>query len=167
MKEIFKYYYDSPIGCIEVTGDDNYINSLYFIDEDRQNTGKLPDNINNSMKQLDEYFNNKRKKFSLPLRIDGTDFQKQVWNELLNIPFGNTTSYKDIAKKLNNIDAIRAVGAANGKNKISIFIPCHRVIGSDGSLTGYAGGLWRKQWLLNHESDSGLFNSKKNYSEKI
>jgi methylated-DNA-[protein]-cysteine S-methyltransferase len=101
--------------------------------------------------QLDEYFNNKREAFDLKLDLKGTDFQKKVWEELLKIPFGKTISYKDLSLKLGNVKAIRAVAAANGANPVSIIVPCHRVIGSDGSLTGYAGGLWRKRWLLDLE----------------
>ncbi|MCU0371019.1 MAG: methylated-DNA--[protein]-cysteine S-methyltransferase [Bacteroidales bacterium] len=104
------------------------------------------------VKQLDEYFSRDRKTFDLPLDLHGTDFQRRVWNELLHIPYGKTVTYKELALKLGDIAAIRAVAAANGANPVSIIIPCHRVIGSDGSLTGYAGGLWRKKWLLEHES---------------
>jgi len=101
--------------------------------------------------QLDEYFRRERSIFELPLDLHGTDFQLRVWNELLNIPFGRTVTYKELTLRLGDIKAIRAVAAANGANPVSIIVPCHRVIGSDGSLTGYAGGLWRKQWLLEFE----------------
>lgn len=103
-------------------------------------------------KQLDEYFAGKRKKFELDFVFTGTVFQKKVWKALLEIPFGETTTYLALSNKLGDPKAIRAVAGANGANKMAILIPCHRVIGSDGSLTGYAGGLWRKQWLLDHES---------------
>jgi AraC family transcriptional regulator of adaptative response/methylated-DNA-[protein]-cysteine methyltransferase len=103
-------------------------------------------------KQLDEYFKGKRKKFELEVVFTGTDFQKKVWKALLEIPYGKTTTYLGLSTKLGDPKAIRAVAGANGANKMAILIPCHRVIGSDGSLTGYAGGLWRKQWLLDHES---------------
>lgn len=102
--------------------------------------------------QLDEYFAGKRTSFDLPLDLQGTEFQLKVWNELLKIPYGKTISYKELSLRLGNLLAIRAAGAANGANPISIIVPCHRVIGSDGSLTGYAGGLWRKKWLLELES---------------
>jgi methylated-DNA-[protein]-cysteine S-methyltransferase len=102
--------------------------------------------------QLDEYFLGKRIEFNLPLQQHGTEFQLKVWNELLNIPFGETINYLTLAKRIGNLKSIRAVGTANGRNNISIVVPCHRVIGSDGSLTGYSGGLWRKQWLLEHEN---------------
>jgi methylated-DNA-[protein]-cysteine S-methyltransferase len=104
------------------------------------------------VRQLDEYFSGNRKIFDLPLDLHGTEFQKKVWSELLKIPFGHKISYKELTLKIGDIKAIRAVAAANGANPVSIIVPCHRVIGSDGSLTGYAGGLWRKQWLLEHES---------------
>ena len=104
-----------------------------------------------TVEQLNEYFAGKRKKFDINIEQEGTEFQNKVWNELIKIPFGKTVAYNNIAKVLGNTKSIRAVGAANGKNQISIIVPCHRVIGSDGSLTGYAGGLWRKEWLLKHE----------------
>lgn len=103
-------------------------------------------------KELKEYFEGKRKEFSVPIVLIGTDFQKKVWQELLRIPYGTTRSYKQQAAALNNLEGIRAVAGANGKNKISIIIPCHRVIGEDGSLTGYGGGLWRKKKLLDIEN---------------
>lgn len=102
--------------------------------------------------QLHEYFNKTRKQFDVPLNPQGTPFQKQVWNELLTVPFGKTISYHQLSLKLGNEKVIRAAANANSKNPVAILIPCHRVIGSDGSLTGYAGGLWRKQWLLDFES---------------
>lgn len=105
-------------------------------------------------KELKEYFEKKLKKFSVPLCAPGTVFQKAVWKELRNIPFGKTRSYKEQSEALGNPGAIRAVATANGANRISIIIPCHRVIGADGSLTGYGGGLWRKKWLLEHEGNN-------------
>lgn len=108
--------------------------------------------INEAILQFKEYFEGTRKTFSIPLKPEGTDFQKKVWNELAKIPFGNTVSYQEIANRLGDPKVIRAAASANGKNPISIIIPCHRVIGSDGALTGYAGGLHRKKWLLAHEN---------------
>lgn len=105
------------------------------------------------IRQLNEYFSRRRKVFDLELDLQGTDFQKQVWMELLKIPYGRTITYKELSIRLGNPGVIRAAGAANGANLVSIIVPCHRVIGSDGSLTGYAGGLWRKKWLLDFESD--------------
>jgi AraC family transcriptional regulator of adaptative response/methylated-DNA-[protein]-cysteine methyltransferase len=101
--------------------------------------------------ELEQYFNGVLKKFTIPIVIVGTDFQKEVWNELLDIPYGVTRSYKEQSIAINKLDAVRAVAAANGANRIAIIIPCHRVIGEDGSLTGYGGGLWRKKWLLDLE----------------
>ncbi|MBI5729667.1 MAG: methylated-DNA--[protein]-cysteine S-methyltransferase [Ignavibacteriales bacterium] len=107
--------------------------------------------IEKCVEQLDEYFKGERKIFDLRLEPERTGFQKRVWDELLKIPYGETRSYMEITKLLGDPKAIRAVANANGQNKISIIIPCHRVIGSDGSLTGYGGGLWRKKWFLDHE----------------
>jgi len=148
---IFKTFYNSPIGLIEISGTENSIISLYFIDEEFNPVVKSNPYIEKCVEQLDEYFNGKRKIFGLNLQPDGTEFQKKVWNELLKIPYGETKSYMEITKIISDPKAIRAVANANGQNKISIIIPCHRVIGSDGSLTGYGGGLWRKKWLLEHE----------------
>jgi AraC family transcriptional regulator of adaptative response/methylated-DNA-[protein]-cysteine methyltransferase len=107
--------------------------------------------LKNLEKQLKEYFDGERKEFSIPLVAPGSEFQKNVWKELQNIPFGSTRSYQEQAIALRRPDSVRAVAAANGMNRISIVIPCHRVIGSDGRLTGYGGGLKRKRWLLDHE----------------
>ena len=151
MAELFRAFYDSPVGILELTSTEKGLCGLYFMEHK-----PLPENPNDILQktagQLDEYFNGSRKKFNLPLDIQGTDFQKKVWNELLKIPFGSTKTYLDIALALGDRKTIRAVGLANGKNKISIIIPCHRVIGSDGSLTGFGGGLPRKKWLLEHEA---------------
>jgi methylated-DNA-[protein]-cysteine S-methyltransferase len=103
-------------------------------------------------KQLDEYFLGKRKIFDLRLNFSGSTFQRTVWSELMNIPYGKNISYLTLSKRIENVGAIRAVGTANGCNKVCIVVPCHRVIGSDGSLVGYGGDLWRKKWLLDHEA---------------
>jgi AraC family transcriptional regulator of adaptative response/methylated-DNA-[protein]-cysteine methyltransferase len=116
------------------------------------------DRLKNLKKQLAEYFSGKRKIFNLPLVMTGTAFQQKVWKALQEIPFGKKTTYRELTNKLRDPKAIRAVAGANGANKMAIIIPCHRVIGSDGSLTGYAGGLWRKQWLLDHESEQAKIN---------
>ncbi len=151
MDKTYKTWYKSELGLIELTITDDAVVSLYF-------KGGQPGMAEHSspfagecLTQLDEYFKGERKRFNLKLAPKGTDFQKMVWNELVKIPYGGTVSYMDIARKLNNEGAIRAVGNANGRNPISIIVPCHRVIGSNGKLTGYAGGLWRKEWLLKHE----------------
>ncbi|HEY9230210.1 MAG TPA: methylated-DNA--[protein]-cysteine S-methyltransferase [Gemmatimonadaceae bacterium] len=108
--------------------------------------------IDQTQEELDEYFAGKRETFTIPLVIDGTPFQESVWRELLTISFGTTTSYDQIAKRVGKSGAARAVGRANGDNRIAIIVPCHRVIGTDGGLTGYGGGQRRKRWLLNHEA---------------
>lgn len=150
MDKIYTVYYRSPIGTIELKGNNDGVISLYFIEEDLTSF-ETPDCLVECVNQLDEYFKGVRKNFSLKLNISGTEFRKKVWNKLQDIPYGETCSYLDIAKAIENEKAVRAVGGANHNNKISIIIPCHRVIGSSGSLTGYGGGLWRKDWLLKHE----------------
>ncbi|MCD8448728.1 methylated-DNA--[protein]-cysteine S-methyltransferase [Tenacibaculum dicentrarchi] len=134
-------------------GNTNGIQAIFWVDKITEPPTKTPDCLHNCVVQLSEYFARIRTTFDLKLNPQGTDFQQKVWAELLNIPFGKSTTYLQQSKQLANPKAIRAVASANGKNPISIIIPCHRVIGSDGSLTGYAGGLWRKKWLLEHESD--------------
>ncbi len=147
-------YYKTPIGTAKIVGDKNGIQSITVIDEKIENPPHIPEDLQKCVQQLDEYFNGTRTEFKLKLNPQGTDFQKRVWNELLNVSFGKTRNYLEQSKKLGDAKAIRAVAAANGRNPIWIVIPCHRIIGSDGSLTGYAGGLWRKKWLLEHESPS-------------
>jgi len=144
-------YFQSPLGAIEITANHDGIASVLFVDHIPENHSS-PNFLQDSISQLKEYFSGKRKEFSLPLAPEGTSFQKQVWQELQAIPFGEKRSYLDIALKLGDKNATRAIGAANGKNPIAIIVPCHRVIGENGKLTGYAGGLWRKEWLLDFES---------------
>ena len=143
-------YFDSPLGLIEIQSDREGIVSLDFLKEKRYEEN-LDSILIEAKIQLKDYFDGKRKEFHLPLKIKGTDFQNNVWNELTKIPFGKTSSYKDLAVAMGNEKASRAIGNANNKNKIAIIIPCHRVIGSNGKLVGYEGGLWRKKWLLEHE----------------
>lgn len=145
-------FYKTPIGTSKITGNIDGIQSIVFIEEDMETSKSIPLFLRSCVIQLEEYFNGVRTEFDLKLNPNGTDFQNSVWEELKNIPYGKTRSYMEQTKKLGNLKAIRAVASANGKNQISIVIPCHRVIGSDGSLTGYAGGLWRKKWLLEHEN---------------
>lgn len=147
---MYKAYYKSEIGTIEIAGDENGITAVDFVDYEPPYS-EIPSCLEDCVNQLDEYFRKGRKKFSLNLKLQGTEFQKSVWSKLLDIPYGTTASYADIAKAVGNEKSVRAVGNANSKNRIAIIIPCHRVIGRDGSLTGYAGGLWRKEWLLKHE----------------
>jgi methylated-DNA-[protein]-cysteine S-methyltransferase len=151
MSEFHTLSYISPIGLIKITGNENGIHSVDFTDEQASKDSQSHPVLDECVLQLDEYFKGKRKEFTVKLNPEGTEFQKKVWNKLLEIPFGRTISYMELAKSLGDVKAIRAVGTANGKNKIAIIIPCHRVIGSNGKLTGYAGGLWRKEWLLKHE----------------
>ncbi len=144
----------TPLGSARIKGDEDGIQSIEVLDESTEETTNFPEALKEAATQLEEYFQGSRTRFSFKLNPSGTDFQKKVWQALLEIPYGRTLSYLELAKRLGDAKAIRAVAAANGKNPIWIAIPCHRVIGSDGSLTGYAGGLHRKKWLLNHESPS-------------
>ena len=143
---------NTPLGCTEIQGSENGISKIHMLNEDIEISTKIPKELKGAVLQLQEYFNGKRTEFSLQINPSGTDFQLKVWQELLNIPYGKTYSYLELSKKLGDVKAIRAVASANGKNPLWIVIPCHRVIGTDGSLTGYAGGLWRKKWLLEHEN---------------
>jgi len=147
-------YYKTPIGIAKIIGDKNGIQSLTVIEDEIEASKEIPSYLQECIQQLNEYFNGTRINFKLKLNPQGTEFQQRVWKELLNVSFGKTRSYLEQSKKLGDAKAIRAVAAANGKNPIWIIIPCHRIIGSDGSLIGYAGGLWRKKWLLAHESPS-------------
>jgi len=143
---------NTPLGYTKLEGDDTGISSLTVLNNEVAVSDIIPETLEDAVCQLNEYFEGERKEFSLKLNPEGTDFQKRVWDKLLTIPYGKTTSYLQLSKILGNVKAIRAVANANGKNPLWIIVPCHRVIGSDGSLTGYAGGLGRKQWLINHES---------------
>ncbi|MEO9144516.1 MAG: methylated-DNA--[protein]-cysteine S-methyltransferase [Ginsengibacter sp.] len=153
-------YYQSPIGTIIVNVQDEYISEINFTDQKVETKSAMPEKFSKKEKailkectrQLDEYFSGKRKTFDFPFRQSGTLFREKVWKELTNIPYGKTISYLQLSQRIGNEKAVRAVGTANGQNNLSIVVPCHRVIGSDGSLTGYGGGLWRKQWLLEHEN---------------
>ena len=151
MRDLYLSYVESPIGIIEIQGIADAITDLNFVD--KRQKADLPSNavIDKAAEQLREYFNGVRKEFTVTLDLEGTEFQKKVWRALLTIGYGKKVSYKYIAEAVGNPKAVRAVGAANGKNPISIIVPCHRIIGSDGSLTGYGGGIWRKEWLLRHE----------------
>lgn len=143
---------DSPIGFLEIKGTKAGLVSVIFMDNEEAISAHIPEILVPTVTQLKEYFNKERSLFQLTLAPEGTQFQQKVWKELQEIPFGKTTSYQKMANALGDPKVIRAAASANGKNPISIIIPCHRVIGTDGSLTGYAGGLHRKKWLLAHES---------------
>ena len=144
-------YIKTPLGVAKIVGDASGISEISTLD-DGEITKTIPKELKEAVAQLNDYFAKKRNNFSFKLNPKGTEFQLKVWNELLNIPFGKTISYLDLAKKLGDPKVIRAAASANGKNPLWIVVPCHRVIGTDGSLTGYAGGLWRKKWLLEHEN---------------
>mgnify|MGYP001606408131 CR=1 FL=1 len=143
-------YYNSPIGILEIITSENAIISAMFVEEVKEHTEKTKI-LEEAIKQFDEYFKGTRKDFDIKYETRGTEFQMKVWDALMGIPYGVTLSYKEMAIVIGNEKATRAVGNANSKNIISIIVPCHRVIGSDKSLTGYAGGLNRKKWLLEHE----------------
>lgn len=143
---------NSPLGYTKIEGDQEGIKSITVLNSEEIATDLIPESLQDCTRQLEEYFEGERKEFDLKLNPDGTEFQKKVWTQLATIPFGKTITYLELSKQLGDVKAIRAAASANGKNPIWIIIPCHRVIGSDGSLTGYAGGLHRKQWLINHES---------------
>lgn len=142
----------SPLGYTQIKGDDNGISSIIVLNSEEKETDIIPVELEDCAHQLREYFEGIRTHFDLNLNPEGTDFQKKVWEQLQTIPHGKTISYLQLSQQLGDVKAIRAVANANGKNPLWIIVPCHRVVGSNGSLTGYAGGLHRKQWLLDHES---------------
>ncbi len=142
----------TPLGYTKITGDNDGIASVTVLNSEEQTSDIIPESLEDCVYQLNEYFEGKRQVFDLNLNPQGTDFQKTVWDALLTIPYGKTMSYLELSKQLGDVKAIRAVANANGKNPLWIIVPCHRIIGTDGNLTGYAGGLHRKQWLLEHES---------------
>ncbi|MEW5900904.1 MAG: methylated-DNA--[protein]-cysteine S-methyltransferase [Acidobacteriota bacterium] len=144
-------YYDSPIGTIEIIRNKRGVWRLGFVSRKPAFPPEVPHSLKVAVDELDEYFQGIRRNFSFPLDLEGTDFQKRVWRELCRIPYGITASYAAVAVAIGKSGACRAVGRANHCNPIAIAVPCHRVVGSDGKLTGYGGGLWRKKWLLEHE----------------
>ena len=145
-------YIKTPVGIAEIKGDENGISVISILDLEQPISMIIPETLQDAVYQLNDYFSGTRNDFTFILNPSGTEFQQKVWKSLLEIPFGKTMSYMDLSKKLGDVKAIRAVASANGKNPLWIVVPCHRVIGTDGSLTGYAGGLWRKKWLLEHEN---------------
>lgn len=151
--------YSSPVGILNIDASEYALRAVLFEKGTKPEPQWVPQQIRHQNKiieaccsQLDEYFSGTNKTFDLPLTQEGTAFQQKVWNELLKIQYGKTISYLELSKRIGDVKAIRAVGTTNGKNQIAIIVPCHRVIGSNGELTGYAGELWRKKWLLDHES---------------
>jgi methylated-DNA-[protein]-cysteine S-methyltransferase len=156
MEVLVQHIYHSPIGQIKITADEQCITELVFIEPESadpyfESEELLPEIIHQCVNELMEYFAGKRTAFSVAIHQEGTEFQQKVWKELYEIPFGKTISYADLAKKLGDPKCIRAAAAANGKNKIAMIVPCHRIIGTDQSLVGYAWGKARKRWLLQHE----------------
>ncbi|WP_018884893.1 methylated-DNA--[protein]-cysteine S-methyltransferase [Paenibacillus massiliensis] len=156
MMNVDKLYYESPLGVIEIQGTEEAVLSIMFVDDPASidmmsGMEGAPGALQLCAIQLDEYFKGQRQVFTIPYRVQGTEFQQKVWTALGTVGYAETCSYQDIADQIGNTKANRAVGHANGKNRLSIIIPCHRVIGSNRKLTGYAGGLWRKEWLLQHE----------------
>jgi len=146
-------YINSPLGITKIIGDQDGIAVISVADAGSEDiSAAIPEVLREAVSQLQEYFDGKRTDFNLKLNPKGTEFQQKVWKSLLEIPYGKTVSYMDQTKKLGDVKAIRAVASANGKNPLWIVVPCHRVIGTNGSLTGYAGGLSRKKWLLEHEN---------------
>jgi methylated-DNA-[protein]-cysteine S-methyltransferase len=151
-------YYQSPLGLLRIGGTDAYISEISFVDHledsDYRHSPQqpIPPMVIQCIEQLIQYFQGQRRIFDFPVCQEGTPFQQRVWNELMAIPFGKTLSYLELSRRLGDPKAIRAAAAANGRNNIAIVVPCHRVIGSKRDLVGYAGGLWRKKWLLDHET---------------
>ncbi|HWB94966.1 MAG TPA: methylated-DNA--[protein]-cysteine S-methyltransferase [Puia sp.] len=157
--DISTTYYQSPLGLLRIGGTDTYISEISYIDHlddpamrHASLRGPVTPIVIQCIEQLIQYFQGQRRVFDFPVYQEGTPFQQRVWNELTAIPFGKTISYLEMSRRLGDTKAIRAAAAANGKNNIAIVVPCHRVIGSKRDLVGYAGGLWRKKWLLDHET---------------
>jgi methylated-DNA-[protein]-cysteine S-methyltransferase len=149
---LYSTYFDSPVGILQVSCDEQNIVSIKFMDSPVDMSLNHHPLLDQSVQQLKDYFSGRRMIFEIPYVQPGTDFQRKIWDHLIKIPFGKTLTYKQLTAQFGDMKAIRAVASANGKNDLAILVPCHRVIGSNGSLTGYAGGLWRKKWLLEHEA---------------
>lgn len=156
MTQTSSTYYQSPLGLLRISGTDHYISEVHFMKEgETVQNQSLPQPgplVIQCVEELIQYFQGQRKQFDVPIHQDGTGFQVKVWNELIAISYGKTISYLELSRRLGDVKAIRAAASANGRNNIAIIVPCHRVIGSDQSLVGYGGGLWRKKWLLQHEA---------------
>jgi len=153
INEPYMQIIESPLGPICLRGNESAVCGIEFVNDHHKITDCTPSSLlERCREELDAYFEGKLTRFSFPIHQNGTAFQQAVWKLLLEIPFGKTLSYRDLSLRYGDEKAIRAVAAANGKNSLAIVVPCHRVIGSNQSLTGYAGGLWRKKWLLEHEA---------------
>ena len=146
-----KFTYFSPIGPLLIETENDEICAVSFCDKDTTTGGFNPVLKEQISEQMEDYFSGRRYDFDLPLCACGTDFQKKVWDQLRSIPYGQCISYADLAIKLGDKNLVRAVGGANSKNPLAILVPCHRVIGRNNKLVGYAGGIWRKKWLIQHE----------------
>ncbi len=153
MEHIYYTSIETPVGILQLAADENFLLSVTFGKEQADSPLPLPEIVQEATQQLQAYFTGHCFRFSVPIRPSGSDFQKKVWQLVLQVPFGETASYLDIARQLGSEKYTRAVGLANGKNPLPILVPCHRIIGSGGQLTGYAGGIDRKRWLLRHESE--------------
>ncbi len=157
MKTPGRAFYESPLGTIEVVASGEGITALNFVPRSKMLKARGSGDADPSpllaaaVRELSEYFAGERRAFTVPLDLRGTPFERAVWRVLLEVPFGRTVSYGELGRTVGKPRAARAVGGANHRNPVSIIVPCHRVIGADGSLTGYGGGLWRKEWLLEHE----------------
>ncbi|PGZ88161.1 methylated-DNA--[protein]-cysteine S-methyltransferase [Bacillus sp. AFS029533] len=159
MNQLDTAYIDTPLGTLRIVGNAKGVSYIDFVKEDNDEIQKIvPPSLKDAANELIEYFNGSRKEFSIQSIAKGTPFQESVWKELVKIKYGETASYADIANRIGNPKAVRAVANANARNPLSIIVPCHRIIGSNGKLTGYAGGLWRKEWLLNREQGRETFN---------
>lgn len=149
------FYFDSPVGVLLIKEVENKLSEIQFCDEIPQPNADAfvpkTELLLECKRQLEEYFQGKRRNFELPLHLGGTQFQQDAWQALTTIPYGQAASYKDMAEKIGRPKAMRAIGNANHNNPIPIVIPCHRVIGANGKMVGYGGGIWRKEWLLSHE----------------
>ncbi|MEH7350138.1 methylated-DNA--[protein]-cysteine S-methyltransferase [Gottfriedia acidiceleris] len=158
MNQLDTAYIDTPLGILRIVGNEKGVAYIDFVKEENDEIQKIvPPSLKDAGNELIEYFNGSRKEFSIQSIAKGTPFQENVWRELVKIKYGETASYADIANRIGNPKAVRAVANANARNPLSIIVPCHRIIGSNGKLTGYAGGLWRKEWLLNREQGRQTF----------
>ena len=154
MLENFTTYYHSPVGVLKIVSTEEYVSEISYYDKVQITDTKrrnMPPMLIQCVEQMIQYFHGELRKFDLPIVQEGTTFQQEVWNQLMTIPFGKTISYLELARRIGDTKATRAVAVANGKNNVAIIIPCHRVIGINKDLVGYMGGLWRKKWLLEHE----------------
>jgi methylated-DNA-[protein]-cysteine S-methyltransferase len=150
MNPIKRAFLKTPLGYLEINGSENGITKIEFLNF-RVRINRVPASLKPCVNELKEYFLGKRQNFSIELDLTGSSFQMKVWNELMKIPYGTTISYLELARRVGDIKALRAVGGANGANPVVILVPCHRVIGNNGKLVGYGGGIKRKKWLLEHE----------------